>query len=785
MSAGSLYQAHPWWQSHLQDPSVRINNDTNSTDTFKRESVGTVGNNIDMAICCVSFVGALAIILPYIFNKKSRKLRHVLILGLATSDLVTSIAIIITTACLIAKINLVREDGACTFLGYVLVTSIFSQHLWNLSIAIVTYMILVHPLSSFTLTVERRVHWLWPAFWVISFVIDAIPFGFGGFGFRGGYCSLTTGFYFSGIFQFVPRAIVFLVILCLYTHLFFFLRRTNLFKKAHTSNSLSQGQSRHRSQIAAQSKPGDTLRRMSQHDQALMTSMGFNDTLGASADGASPTVKTHSPSGASSAAAHSRKTSSGSRVMPPVLNKNDPNAATRRRSSSLGEKDVSVEMANVESGATRGKGSAADGVDPGLSGLLSSYSMKQTDASPQPATYGLLDPNYSMAPRRTLPSDLDIEKANASRTYDSSSLNAPSPSDSSYAGTGGAATMSTRGSAAPLNASFAPSARRPFTAEAASSVDVDATATPRLGGAAAQRRASAGDSRYHSAHSDTSDSETGDVEAPLHMRPRKDTGDFEMISAPIEHLRHKALPASGARAYPRLADILAMGEDDMARARQGGGGGFVGERRSSAVQILPGEVMVEMPSKEAFEQQLGDDWNWGMNVTAGESKHPHHHSRHRTAGNTDGITTGTSSTSSADENGVDAIGSTLNRQASLLLLLYPAAYCLLFSISIARLSVDLADPGASVRRSHDALHSLSRWLIFAQGAIDALIFQFVERQFRQRMKRRRRRAMGERVEDSLGRKVGKRIVRSFQSRSRGGRGEEEKGQIMTIGGGRA
>lgn len=760
---------------------MRINNDTNTTDTFQRESVGNVGNNIDMAICCVSFVGALAIILPYIFNKKSRKLRHVLILGLATSDLATSIAIIITTACLIAKINLVREDGACTFLGYVLVTSIFSQHLWNLSIAIVTYMILVHPLSSFTLTVERRVHWLWPAFWVIAFVIDAIPFGFGGFGFRGGYCSLTTGFYFSGIFQFVPRAIVFLVILCLYTHLFFFLRRTNLFKKAHTSNSLSHGHSRHRSQAGAQSKPGDTLGRMSQHDHNLLPSMGLNDTLGASADDASPTVKTHPPSGASSAAAHSRKTSSGSRVMPPVLNKNDPNATTRRRSSSLGEKESSVETANLYSGAKLRQG--ADGVDPGLSGMLSSYSMKQTDASPQPATYGLLDPNYSMAPRRTLPSDLDIEKANASRTYDSSSLSAPSPSDSSYAGTGGAPTMSTRGSAAPLNASFAPSARRPFTAEGASSVDVDASSTPRLGGAA-QRRASAGDSRYHSARSDTSDSEADDVEFPSHMRPRKDTGDFEMISPPVEHLRHKALPPSGARAYPRLADILAMGEDDMARARQGGGGGFAGERRSSAVQILPGEVMVEMPSKEAFEQQLGDDWNWGMNVTAGESRHPHHHSRHRAA-NTDGLTTGTSSTSSADENGVDAIGSTLNRQASLLLLLYPAAYCLLFSISMARLSVDLADPGASVRRSHDALHSLSRWLIFAQGAIDALIFQFVERQFRQRMKRRRRRAMGERVEDSLGRKVGKRIVRSFQSRSRGAGREEEKGQIVTIGGGRA
>ncbi|CBQ73822.1 conserved hypothetical protein [Sporisorium reilianum SRZ2] len=767
MTARPLH--HPSWL-HADDPSVRVitaTNSTNEADTFHRESVGTVGNNIDMAICCASFIGAIAIILPYVLNRRSRKLRHALILGLATSDLATSVVIIITTACLIANINLVQHDQPCTFLGYILVSSIFSQHLWNLSIAVITYMILVYPLSSFTLTVERRVRWLWPVFWLASFAINTIAFALGGYGFRGGYCALTTDFYFASIFQFVPRAIVFIVILCLYTHLFFFLRRTNLFSKANTSHSLSH--SRHRSQaqhVDTQSKQqqqqhganadadagADASQQLALNDQPLLTNMTLTDALATPSDDASPTVKAHSgPPSSAAGGAHSRKTSSGSRVSPHVLNKNDARPAQHRRSSSLVDKDGSVEMATLESSLSRRK--ASDGqADAALSGLLT-YNMAQQpvqadDASIAAplATYGLLDPNYSMAPRRGAPSELDIHKANAPRD-DGSSISQHSPSDSSYAGGQGAPTLSTRGSSA--------------------------TGASKLGGdsSVGQRRASAGDPRYvPRVHAAATASDDSDIQP---MRPRKDAGDFDMITPPVEHLKHQRAPLT-LRNYTRMADILAMGDDEMARARHGGGGGganFAGERRGSAVQILPGEVVVEMPSKEAFEESLGTDWKWGMNVTAGS---PPAKSRARASGRDDtGVATGTSSTSSADENGVEAIGSTLNRQASLLLLLYPAAYCLLFSISIGRLSVDLADPGASVRNSHDWLHQLSRWLIFAQGAIDAVIFQFIERQFRQRMKRRRRKAMGENVADSftqrVGKKVGAGIKRSWQqTRSRTG-----------------
>lgn len=769
----ALYSQHPWW-GRYDDPSVRVvtaDNTTNATATFQHESVGHTGNIVDMVICCLSFVGALAIILPYILNRRSRKLRHALILGLATSDLVTSIVIIVTTACLLANINLVQAQAPCTFLGYVFISSIFSQHLWNLSIALVTYMILVHPLSSFTLTVEKRVSWLWPVFWVVSLAVNAITFGLGGFGFRGGYCAFTTSFYFQSIFQFVPRAIVFTVILCLYTHLFFFLRRTNLFSKANNSNSITA--SRHRSAQHVQSKQTLEVQRLQQKElantvgQPLLASTPFNENLASPLDDAGCTKQAPSLSGASSVAGHNNENTDGSRVTP-VLNENDAHIVGQRRSSSLVEKDGSVEMATFEPSQRRKSISRVNDEDASIASTTAPL-----------ATYGLLDPNYSMTPRRIAPSDLDIEKANFPHC-DSSSISPHSPSESSYTVGGGAATLSTKGSSAPLNGSFPrgsgestyarrvpASKQRPFTAEEDSRRRVDSgtrSISANQDGDKNRRRASMGDARYKAADSSSStsssdvDSDDSDRLGNRRMRPRKDVGDFNMTSPPVEHLKHYTVPH--VRNYVRMADILNMGEDELARARSGGVGG---ERRSSAVQILPGEVVVEMPSKEAFEEALGSDWKWGMEVTAGarashsSQKHPRSRNKEASSRDETGLNTGTSSTSS-DENGVDSIGSTLNRQASLLLLLYPSAYCLLFSISIARLAVDLANPGASVRNAHDWLHSLSRWLIFAQGAIDALIFQFVERQFRQRMKRRRRKAMGESVQESFTRRVGKKAV---------------------------
>lgn len=58
--------------------------------TGSEKALGSHANIVDMAISLASVLGCLIIIVPYVLRKHSRKLRHSLIVGLATSDLVSA-----------------------------------------------------------------------------------------------------------------------------------------------------------------------------------------------------------------------------------------------------------------------------------------------------------------------------------------------------------------------------------------------------------------------------------------------------------------------------------------------------------------------------------------------------------------------------------------------------------------------------------------------------------------------------------------------------------------------
>ncbi|GAA95761.1 uncharacterized protein L969DRAFT_85465 [Mixia osmundae IAM 14324] len=68
----------------------------------------------------------------------------------------------------------------------------------------------------------------------------------------------------------------------------------------------------------------------------------------------------------------------------------------------------------------------------------------------------------------------------------------------------------------------------------------------------------------------------------------------------------------------------------------------------------------------------------------------------------------------------------MNRRASMLMLLYPAAYIILFSVSLGRLINNLANHG----QGNSDLQAASRWLVFLQGFVDALIYLIIEWRFR-------------------------------------------------------
>jgi len=231
------------------------------------------------------------------------------------------------------------------------------------------------------------------------------------------------------------------------------------------------------------------------------------------------------------------------------------------------------------------------------------------------------------------------------------------------------------------------------------------------------------------------------------MAPRRDVRDFGMTSPPQEHLRHYSLSPAGMNILKR-----SQGDEEADGGREVEGNGE--------------EEQAEEPS---YENMLGNDWTWGMPVGEGSKLQQQQQQQQQQADASKATSRGRfgswfssqstkkdrngvgSGSSSTEENGVESLGSTLNRQASILLLLYPLVYCLLFSVSIIRIIVDLSTPTGTIEqkmsRNRDALHSISRWTIFAQGAIDAIIFQIVERSFRMRLKRRRRIAAGEIVDD--------------------------------------
>jgi hypothetical protein len=266
---------------------------------------------------------------------------------------------------------------------------------------------------------------------------------------------------------------------------------------------------------------------------------------------------------------------------------------------------------------------------------------------------------------------------------------------------------------------------------------------------------------------DESDDFSLDPYKPLQrMKPRRDVRDFQMISSPREHLKHYALSPMRTQGVPRPpgTDSGSMSHPASPRTAKA-------PLDPTSEDVYEGREKGVQPR---FDDMLGEDWTWGMEVggqdtSAAPAPVPAPHVRHagsrkdrkrskwwrhssRHAGGLGGHdrtdANGVASTgSTVDEHGVESLGSTLNRQASVLMLLYPLAYCLLFSVSIARIITDFTRPApvGRVKDPNEPLRAVSRWFIFAQGAFDAIIFQIVERHFRKRMKRKRQIAAGEAV----------------------------------------
>ncbi|KAK4055251.1 hypothetical protein OIV83_000533 [Microbotryomycetes sp. JL201] len=167
---------------------------------------------VNTVICGLSFLGGAGIVLGYFFTTAvgGNRLRQRVVLGLGIADLIQ--AIVIITAFLYQTTTVVNSA-------------------WTATIALITFMTLVYPLSPLTAAFEHHlaVYIVWGIVWMLGIV----PAVFGAIFFdsvdsTGGICWYRNGSLQSKLMIFVPRAVALSSVIVLYGSLFIYLRRRDL-----------------------------------------------------------------------------------------------------------------------------------------------------------------------------------------------------------------------------------------------------------------------------------------------------------------------------------------------------------------------------------------------------------------------------------------------------------------------------------------------------------------------------------------------------------------------------
>ncbi|ORY25814.1 hypothetical protein BCR39DRAFT_470972 [Naematelia encephala] len=158
------------------------------------------------------------------------KLRVRLLLGMVISDLLVGLIVFPQEFSYLVKHPL-TPGNACNTVGFLFTAIVFSQHLWTLSIAFATFLLLKYPLSKTTTILDRYSYFAAPIIWAISFAQSGIWWATVGWRPSGATCYYGSHLIHGSsldardLVQFIPRGFVFLVVVALYTRLFSFLRR--------------------------------------------------------------------------------------------------------------------------------------------------------------------------------------------------------------------------------------------------------------------------------------------------------------------------------------------------------------------------------------------------------------------------------------------------------------------------------------------------------------------------------------------------------------------------------
>ncbi|WWD21594.1 hypothetical protein CI109_106080 [Kwoniella shandongensis] len=199
---------------------------------------------VNIVILCFTILGASMILGSMAYNEfvKGRPgtTRTRIVQALIMCDFSLGVVGLIASSLSLApeKGLMAHGTNACSGLGFMFIALLWTEHLWTLTLAVATFMILIYPLHSVTLWLERRWYLLWAVVCVISITIAIIGYTVYGFYPTGGICYYgdNAGLY-SELIQFLPRAIVCIVISVLYAKLFVFLRRPDKIRTMQSNSS--------------------------------------------------------------------------------------------------------------------------------------------------------------------------------------------------------------------------------------------------------------------------------------------------------------------------------------------------------------------------------------------------------------------------------------------------------------------------------------------------------------------------------------------------------------------
>ncbi|GAA5859638.1 hypothetical protein JCM8547_006174 [Rhodosporidiobolus lusitaniae] len=185
---------------------------------------------VNATLSTLSVCGGLGIAVGYALSAQRRALRQKLVLGLGLTDLLQGAVTLGGNALELQGHKFIQNSSGCLASGFLYQTCVICGAAWTLSIALTTYITLVHPFSSATAALEHRF-----AFPVIALVVlligiapsipvtivyDLVDFG--------GICWLPSGTIEGNLMLFVPRAFTLVLVILLYLRLFIFFRTRDL-----------------------------------------------------------------------------------------------------------------------------------------------------------------------------------------------------------------------------------------------------------------------------------------------------------------------------------------------------------------------------------------------------------------------------------------------------------------------------------------------------------------------------------------------------------------------------